>query len=109
MNHTVELLYFMGLSCTPVTSWYALDELIKQYKTKPLTRNVTTILIEICKGHQGGLDRTCGHCYSPSAGKSIPENMIMWSQKNLYNILKLADTTTDTELIIKKISKHPSK
>eukprot|EP00957_Ditylum_brightwellii_P054715 4145669-Ditylum_brightwellii.AAC.1 len=60
-NHTVELMSFMGLSCTPISTWYAMDSLKQDYLHKASDENIAIKLNDYCKLHQGGLDCTCGH------------------------------------------------
>ena len=108
-QYTIEYLFFVGLSCTPVTSWFSMQEIFYIYKKQPPTECLTVKLLEICKKQQGAIDRTTGHRYSPSAGRFMPMNYLYWSLKNLQNALKMLDDTENTSEIVCLIAKHPSK
>jgi hypothetical protein len=107
--YTIEYLYYVGLVCTPVSPRFAMYQIFQKYSKYPPKTNLTQLLVEISNESQGGVNKASGHRYSPSCGKSMPEQMLYWSLKNLHSILQRSQTENDTFQLVTQMSKHPIK
>ena len=85
--HVVEYLYFCGLTCTPVTPWFAMKEMMCHYPTHEPSCSLTELLANLCKGTQGGIDRATGHQFTSSARTGMTRNVLFVSLHNMQTLL----------------------
>jgi len=102
--HTIEYLQFVGMCCTPVSSWFVIDHILRHRRNHPPNQNLTEEMIAISIEIQGGIDRATGHRYTSSAGKVIPRTKLVKSLHNLNKLLLKSNTSNDTGDIVKCMS-----
>ena len=54
--HTIEYSFYVGLTCTPVSPWFCMEEVFEHYPNCPPPQCLTEVLVDVAKDIQGGID-----------------------------------------------------